>query len=105
MESNDSLRGQCGKATHQRQWMVRRSRPLAAAAGSRLLDACLQGGRSFPLDEELGVKGRDGTPELPRVAAPLAAEPSFERAEGPAELSTDLSALRNTVILAPRTLF
>ena len=76
--------GQCG------EWMVRRSRPLSAlwlSGRLRLVRgywtcACESTGRC-PLDEELGVKGRDGTratPELLRAAMPLAAETSFERA-------------------------
>ena len=73
--------GDCGKR------MVRRSRPLAALWLLGRLEvvrgywtcACAPGGRC-PLDEELGVKGRDGTratPELLRAAAPLAAEMAF----------------------------
>ena len=74
--------GDCGKR------MARRARRLSARWLLGRLElvrgywtCCGRGGRC-PLDEELGVKGRDGTratPELVRAVAPLAAETSFER--------------------------
>ena len=67
--------------------MVRRSRPLSAlwllgrlrVVRGYWTCGCAKGGRC-PLDEELGVKGRDGTratPGLARAVAPLAAETAF----------------------------
>ena len=70
-----------------RRTMVRRSRPLSAlwllgrlrVVRGYWTCGCAKGGRC-PLDEELGVKGRDGTratPGLVKAVAPLAAETAF----------------------------
>ena len=87
--------GECGAR------MARRSRRLSALWIMGRLSVvrgywtcgCARGGRC-PLDEEIGVKGREGTratPCLLRAAAPLAAETSFERA---AKLASRLLGFR-----------